>query len=389
MERTQTQETLPQCGDNLSRRDLAWIYFLEPYLRGFAQNLPRYPYATDDLRQGVRPRKRENALRYRYIQVGHYPHGIFRIALDVDRPWPLVEDQLEAVPPSLAIVNPESGHLHVWYDIDPIPLHSPKEETLERTLRLLAQTEAELEAFWGADPSYNGLMSRNPVQHPREWLWGGGKTWSLYDLREELRGLLPRGLRRAVRASEASYGRNTTLFHRLRGLAYAQVTLFRGKAGGEEAFRVWVSQTAHALNQELFVGHPKGRLDPREVGWVAKSVAKWTWAQYRGSRIYVSSTGRPDRSRLSRELRALIPPLEGEALEQARKEGLEASRPTRVANLEAASRKRRSKAEEALVEALKRLQARGEPITPTTLAREAGVHRVTASRWLKRMRSTS
>ncbi len=69
-------------------------------------------------------------------------------------------------------------------------------------------------------------------------------------------------------------------------------------------------------------------------------------------------------------------PLEGEEAEVARRKGLEA-----------ANRKRRGKAEEALVEALKRLQARGERVTPTALAREAGVHRNTASRWLKRMRS--
>ena len=55
--------------------------------------------------------------------------------------------------------------------------------------------------------------------------------------------------------------------------------------------------------------------------------------------------------------------------------------------LEAANRKRRGKADEALLEALRRLQARGERVTPTALAREAGVHRNTASRWLKRMRS--
>ena len=54
--------------------------------------------------------------------------------------------------------------------------------------------------------------------------------------------------------------------------------------------------------------------------------------------------------------------------------------------LEAANRKWRSKAEEALVEALKRLQARGETITARALAREAGVHHTTASRWLQRMR---
>jgi Mn-dependent DtxR family transcriptional regulator len=71
-----------------------------------------------------------------------------------------------------------------------------------------------------------------------------------------------------------------------------------------------------------------------------------------------------------------VEPLEGEELEKARRKPLE------VAN-----RKRRGKTEEALLEALRRLQARGERVTPTALAREAGVHRNTASRWLKRMRS--
>ena len=89
----------------------------------------------------------------------------------------------------------------------------------------------------------------------------------------------------------------------------------------------------------------------------------------------VSGTGRPDRSRLSPAARALVEPLEGEELEKARRKPLEA-----------ANRKRRGKAEEALVEALKRLQARGEAITARALAREAGVHPTTASRWLQRMR---
>jgi hypothetical protein len=60
---------------------------------------------------------------------------------------------------------------------------------------------------------------------------------------------------------------------------------------------------------------------------------------------------------------------QGEEAEAARRKGLEA-----------ASRKRRGKAEEALVEALKRLQARGEAITARALAREAGVRTTTASR---------
>lgn len=61
-------------------------------------------------------------------------------------------------------------------------------------------------------------------------------------------------------------------------------------------------------------------------------------------------------------------PLRGEELEKARKEGLEATRPKRTANHEAANRKRRGKAEEALLEALRRLQARGDGV-PSLLSR--------------------
>ena len=256
------------------------------------------------------------------------------------------------------------------------PLPPGREGSLKGALALLAEVEALLEAYYGADPGYNGLLSRNPFLHPPEWTWGGGKRWSLRDLHRELRGLLPSGTRRRVDPGLASYGRNNALFDRLRAEAYAHVALFRGVPGGEEAFRAWVEQRAHALNQSLFRDHPKGPLDPREVHHTAKSVAKWTYRNYRGARVYpVSSTGRPDRSRLSPQARALIPPLQGQELQEAVREG----------GRRRGSR-RRQEAEEKLTEALKRLQARGERVTARALAREAGVKPHTASKWLKRMR---
>jgi uncharacterized membrane protein len=174
----------------------------------------------------------------------------------------------------------------------------------------------------------------------------------------------------------------------VRAFAYGVVAMYRGKPNGFELFRQAVAHEAHRLNRELFRDHPQGPLPRKEVeATVIKSVSKWTFYHYRGTRVWpVSGTGRPDRSRLSPTARALVEPLEGGELEKARKEGLEATRPQRVANLEAANQRGRRKAEEALVEALKRLQARGEAITARALAREAGVSPTTASRWLQRMR---
>nr|WP_255430360.1 replication initiation protein [Thermus sp. WG] len=356
--------------------------FQAAYLRHFAENLPRYPYATDDPKEGVRIYKRENALKRVHVQVGHYPHAVLRLVVDVDLPWPQVEERIHALPPSLVLVNPRSGHFHAWYELDPIPLKPPpgREESLKGALALLAEVEALLEAYYGADPGYTGLLSRNPFLHPSEWTWGGGKRWSLRDLHRELRELLPSGTRRRVDPGLASYGRNNTLFDRLRVEAYAHVALFRGRPGGREAFLAWVEQRAHALNQALFRDHPKGLLSPREVHHTAKSVAKWTYDRYQGGRVYaVSSTGRPDRSRLSPQARALIPPLQGEELQEAVQTGASLGGRKRGS-------RRRQEAEEKLTEALKRLQSRDEAITARALAREAGVSPTTASNWLKRMR---
>jgi len=351
------------------------------YLATFAERLPRYPYATDDPRQGMKPRRKEKALEHRYIQVGRYPHGIFRLVLDVDEPtwW----DAGDRIPPSLAVPNPQAPwRAHVVYELEPpIWLASPASRDSEANPFALArEVDALLRALYGADPAYTGLLGRNPVVHP--YLIGGGKLWDLVSLLEELKGLLPRG-RVAAYRDTATYGRNETLFDRVRAFAYSVVALYRGKPNGLELFRQAVAYEAERLNRELFRGHPQGPLPANEVGWIVKSVSKWTFHHYRGTRVWVlSGTGRPDRSRLSPRARALIEPLRGEELEKH----LVATKPKRVASLEASNRNRQGKAEEALVEALKRLQARGEAITARALAREAGVHPTTASRWLKRMR---
>jgi hypothetical protein len=399
VERTEGQNTLPHREDlsrqelaqtlsqqGLSRREIARILFQEPYLAAFRERLPRYPYATDDPRQGMRPRRKERALEHVYIQVGRYPHAIFRIVLDLDEPtwW----DAMDRIPPSLIVPNPRAPwKAHIVYELEPpIWLSSPKaHESPGNPFALVREVDALLRAYFGADPAYNGLLGRNPLAHPH--LIGGGKLWDLPSLLEELRELTPR--RRALAYLDtATYGRNCTLFDHVRAFAYGVVAMYRGKPNGFELFRQAVAYEAHRLNRELFRDHPQGPLPRREVeATIVKSVSKWTFYRYRGTKVWpVSGTGRPDRSRLSPAARALVEPLEGEELEKARKEGLEATRPQRVANLEAANRKRRGKAEEALVEALKRLQARGEAITAKALAREAGVHPTTASRWLQRMR---
>ena len=163
----------------------------------------------------------------------------------------------------------------------------------------------------------------------------------------------------------------------MRVFAYSVVGLYRGQPHGFERFRQAVAYEAHRLNKTLFRGHPQGPLPRREVETtIVKSVSKWVFHRYRGTRIWpVSGTGRPDRSQLSHAARDLTETLHGQALRQALQEGGKRRGTQRSASAEAR-----------LVEALKRLQAREETITARALAREAGVSPTTASRWLQRMR---
>jgi hypothetical protein len=281
VEHTEAKISLLQ-GENLSRRELARILFQEPYLKAFRERLPRYPYATDDPRQGMRPRRKEKALEHVYIQVGRYPHAIFRIVLDLDEPtwW----DAMDRIPPTLTIPNPRAPwKAHIVYELEPpIWLASPKaHEGQGNPFALVREVDALLRAYFGADPAYNGLLGRNPVAHP--YLIGGGKLWDLPGLLEELRELTPKR-RVAAYLDTATYGRNCALFDRVRAFAYGVVAMYRGKPNGLELFRQAVAHEAHRLNRELFRDHPQGPLPPNEVGWVVKSVAKWTFYRYRGTR---------------------------------------------------------------------------------------------------------
>jgi hypothetical protein len=343
------------------------------YLTLFRERLPQKPYATDDPSQGLRIMPAEAALRRCYVQVGRYPHAAFRLVLDVDHPGDHWWDRAGELPPSLILANPENKHAHLFYElIDPVPTNAQK------SVGLLADVETMLEAYFAADPAYVGLMARNPVwwrEHDPAHLLGSGKTWTLSELAHNLHHLLPWGWKKAEREA-SGYGRNCTLFDRLRRYAYLHVEAFR-RNGNPAGFRSFLEAYAKAQNQTLFQTHPKGPLLDWEVKHIAKSVSGWTWTRYQGRRVVipVSSTGRPDRSRLSREERAMIPPLSPEKQAEIRQQ-----------NAASANQARRQKTREQLAAAYQRLLERGEEITVSGLAREAGVNWRTAKAWLSQVK---
>ena len=349
------------------------------YLTLFRERLPHKPYATDDPSRGVRIMPAQAALRKRYIQVGRYPNAAFRLVVDVDHPGEEWLDQTEAIRPSLILINPGSEHGQLFFELrDPVPVSV----ATQKSLGLLADVEVMLEAFFLGDPGFVGLIARNPVwwqEHHPDHVLGEGKLWTLTDLAYLLHRLLPRGWK-GVEREASGYGRNVTLFDVVRRYAYLHVDAFR-RNGDQEKFRSFLESYAKAQNWLLFRDHPKGPLLEREVWHIVKSVAKWTWTRYRGRRVVipVSSTGRPDRSRLSRQERAEIPPLSPEEQAVARREGAKKGG-------QKVGKARSQAAREKLATAYQRLLERGEEITVSGLASEAGVDPKTARAWLRKLK---
>jgi len=348
----------------------------EYFLELFYERLPRKPYGgrKDKGRFHLCVRPRERAVQCPYIQVGHYPHGIMRIALDVDNGRFM--DVAQRLPPSAIVAAPGTAHVIYEFSSPFPPAPSPKSARLLRFLR------RGLTALYHADPAYTGLLAKNPLNPPEGTeVLGAGKMWDGTTLAYELSGLTSEAdIHRYYneRTPEAEAGRNVTLFHSLRYWAYEQVAMYRGLPGGRTAFKLQVEQHALQLNFQLFADHPRGPLDSREVGYIAKSVAKWVWTRYR---LPLSAAGHIDRSRLSREEREKHPPLSEEAARRGHRLG---GRIKGKENLMGANRKRRAEAEHKLAGALARLEERGSPITVRALAREAGVAVNTAKKFLKR-----
>ncbi len=140
-------------------------------------------------------------------------------------------------------------------------------EARDGPIRYLAAIEGAFTATLEADPGFTGILTKNPA-HPQWHILRGPRIgYELNELAEwvDLDRFKPKR------------GRNVTLFDRLRHWAYRNVLEYK-KEGGLGGWNAWLS----ACNSRALIlnGDFAAPLDGREVWWVAKSVAKWTWRRF-------------------------------------------------------------------------------------------------------------
>lgn len=131
-------------------------------LRDFQANLPRQPYASNNLeRDGIWRQSRRDAIRCKHIQ--HNGGLVTWLTFDCDHDaavFPYRDGVLP--PPNIITLNPDNGREHLNYR-----LLAPVAKTdagRERPLRYLAAIETGMNRQLDADPGYVGLVTKNPSE---------------------------------------------------------------------------------------------------------------------------------------------------------------------------------------------------------------------------------
>lgn len=308
----------------------------------FFDNLPRKPYAGA-CKSGTRVMTLEHAIKQAYIQ-HNQPKLAHWLVFDVDHHDVYRFYDLNLPAPNYIAINPGNGHYHAAYAIVPV---CTSENANMSNLRLLALVERAYQVALGADPSYAGLLSKNPLSD--RWL-----VWVIHDEVVDLHYLTDfRALDLDAAAEElwgkkrqhgprpAGFGRHCHLFDVLRFWAYGQVASY----GTYEAFFGACLDKAERFNdypEPLPFSHVKS---------TAKSVSRWTWQR----REEFTNYKQVDRGVMG---------LQHAPLTLSEKQSAASARTGMI---------RKDKTEKAILEAIETLQADNKRVTKAAVAKMVGI----------------
>lgn len=231
--------------------------------------LPRRPLATDDPITGLTRTSRTLALDRRLIETN--PAALTSLlAVDVDHPDALIRalwDRADWLP-TVVTESPTSGHAHaIWALTAPV---ATTEYAHRRPLALAAAVTEGLRRSVDGDPSYGGLITKNPLN--QDWIahWVTNHTYSLRELAGHLDDadlMPPASWRRARRRNPVGLGRNCTIFETARTWAYREA---RHHWGDPDGLHRAIATTVRDLNAGF-----SDPLPSSETRAIATSIHKW------------------------------------------------------------------------------------------------------------------
>lgn len=239
----------------------------------FERRIPHRPYATDHLGPGLRRMSPQQALRHRHLEVNP-PSVRFWLLFDIDQPMGAMSWDFAGLPePAWTAQNTSNGHAHVAWGLEaPVLLDKPARQ---KPVRYLAAVESAYRAAMDADPSYGGLLTKNPLSPHWRTYWGQYGIYGLDELAEYV-DLERHKPRRGVDPEEVGLGRNVALFDWLRLWAYQSVRHYKAQGPRMEP---WFEKACADAAQHRNGDFPNP-LHEVEVHHTAKSVARWVWKRF-------------------------------------------------------------------------------------------------------------
>ena len=189
------------------------------------------------------------------------------LVFDIDHPQAAVAWQDAGLPPpNWVAVNPSNGHAHMVYGLS-IPVKTADPEHI-KALRYFAAVYDAMAVALKADLNYSGLLTKNPTHEKwrTEWVYN-----ALYELSELAEYVDLTQAQKRAESDSRGFGRNCTVFDKLRLWAYVAVRQYR--ASSIVAWREAVYAQAQSCNEF------ESPLSVNEVRAIGKSVAKWVWAR--------------------------------------------------------------------------------------------------------------
>lgn len=240
------------------------------------ERTPRFPYCTDDLQDGIRPRCYSHAIKRRYIQVNP-PHLRVFLLFDIDRSGGAIAWEDAGLPmPAWAAVNRENKHAHLAYALS-APVLTSDFKGRQAPLRYLAAIEAAMKAKLGGDSGFSSLITKNPIHPHWETLRGVPDAITGYDLPYfdefvDIAKFRPYVGRTNLHAE--GLGRNCTVFNLASQWAYRKIREYKAEAG----IRAW--NEAVLTRCSIINGDFPEPMIHNETKAIARSISKWVWHKF-------------------------------------------------------------------------------------------------------------
>lgn len=234
----------------------------------FKENLTARPFCRNFKDERVRILPKDKAINYNNIQTDH-PHWQNYFVIDIDTNWLNVLDKTE-LKPNILVSNKENARAHLFFRIEAL---CKTESARIKPLKYAASIERSLCFHLEGDSCFNNQTTKNPMKTDfYKVLSFRDKAYSFSELHEYL------DLSKRVVKQQEVTGllRNCEMFDIVRYKAYEIAKTYQNQSNFDSFYKFLLN---YAEKNNTF----KNPLAISEINSVVKSVAKWTFKNYRGS----------------------------------------------------------------------------------------------------------